>query len=389
MRTPAALAIVIVSLAALSGCGTPDKVKEENMNATARQQIYGRMPDGKEIDSYTLTNRSGMEVTIITYGATITSIKVPDPKGGMPTDVALGFDALDGYLKPDEPYFGAAVGRYGNRIAKARFKLNGVEYKLAANNGANSLHGGLRGFDKRVWAAVPLTSPTADGPGVAFTYVSADGEEGYPGNLNVTITYTLSDKNELGIAYNATTDKDTVLNLTNHSYFNLAGAGRGNILAHEMMIEADKFTPVDSGLIPTGELKPVEGTPFDFRTPTPIGKRIENDDPQLKLGKGYDHNFVLNHAQGVLALAARVRDPESGRTMEVLTDQPGIQLYTGNFLDGSIRGKSGKVYAFRYGFCLETQHFPDSPNQPKFPSTVLKPGETFTSKTVYRFSTTN
>jgi aldose 1-epimerase len=278
------------------------------------------------------------------------------------------------------------VGRYANRIAKGRFTLNGEQYTLAVNNGANALHGGLKGFDKKIWRAKNVSSD--DGPAVEMTYVSPDGEEGYPGALTATVTYSLSNDNEVRIHYKATTDADTVLNLTNHSYFNLAGAGKGTILDHMVAINADRFTPVDSGLIPTGELKSVEGTPFDFRTPTAIGARIdETGDEQIKLGGGYDHNFVLNGGAGNLRFAARAKEPVSGRVMEVFTDQPGLQFYTGNFLDGSVTGKGGIQYEKRFGFCMETQHFPDSPNKPEFPSVLLKPGETFETTTVYKFST--
>jgi aldose 1-epimerase len=286
--------------------------------------------------------------------------------------------------KAIKPYFGAVVGRYGNRIAKGKFKLNGVEYTLAVNNGENALHGGLKGFDKQVWTA----RDASDGgvPAIEMTYVSKDKEEGYPGNLTVKVLYTLTENNELKLDYTANTDKDTVLNVTNHSYFNLAGQGEGTILDHVLMLNADKFTPVDAGLIPTGELKPVAGTPFDFRQPTRIGDRIDAKDEQIVRGKGYDHNFVLNGPQGQLQLAARVSEPKSGRVMEVHTTEPGVQFYTGNFLDGSNTGKGGKVYNHRYGFCLETQHFPDSPNKPQFPSVVLKPEGTYRSTTIFRFS---
>lgn len=348
-----------------------------------QKQDWGKGPQGQPVELYTLRNPKGMEVQITNYGAIVTTVKVPDKNGKM-ADVVLGFDSLDGYLKTN-PYFGAVVGRYGNRIAKGRFKLNGSEYKLATNNGANALHGGVEGFNRRVWQSQDVSNGGA--PALELTYVSKDGEEGYPGNLTAKVVYTLTDDNELRIDYTANTDKDTILNLTNHSYFNLAGQGEGTILDHVVTIDADKFTPVDAGLIPTGELKSVEGTPFDFRTPVKIGARIGEKDEQLIRGIGYDHNFVLNHPQGVLSPAVRVSEPTSGRVMEVLTTQPGVQFYTGNFLDGTLTGKSGKKYEHRYGFCLETQHFPDSPNQPKFPSTVLKPDDTFRSTTVYRFTT--
>jgi aldose 1-epimerase len=294
----------------------------------------------------------------------------------------LGFDSLEGYLS-ENPYFGAVVGRYGNRIAKGRFMLNGKEYKLATNNGPNALHGGLKGFDKQIWQAQPVGNS-----GLRLTYVSNDGEEGYPGTLTTTVEYTLTDANELKLAYSATTDKDTVLNVTNHSYFNLAGEGSGDILGHRLQLFADRFTPVDATLIPTGELRPVAASPFDFRQPRLIGERIDAPgDEQIKFGGGYDHNFVLNGAMGTLRPAARVIEPKSGRVMEVSTTEPGVQFYTGNFLDGIIKGKGGKAYKRRYAFCLETQHFPDSPNQNKFPSVVLKPGQKFASHTVFKFST--
>jgi len=338
------------------------------------------MPDGQSIDLYTLTNRNGMKVIITNYGGRGVSLFVPD-RAGKVADVVLGFDDLSGYLEQN-PYFGALVGRYANRIAKAEFKLESAEYHVPQNDGPNALHGGIRGFDKRVWTARDLSK---ENPSLELTYLSKDNEEGYPGNLSVKVIYTLTDNNELQIDYTATTDKDTVLNLTNHSYLNLAGQGNGNILNHQLTINADRFTPINTTLIPTGELRPVDGTPFDFRKPTSIGARINDDDEQLKFGKGYDHNFVVNHKGAGLVLAARVTDPASGRVMEVLTTQPGVQLYTGNFLDGSIHGKGGKVYGYRSALCLETQHFPNSPNQPNFPSAALKPGQTFQETTIYRF----
>jgi len=350
-------------------------------NSGISRRTFGKMADGKLIDLYTLTNKQGMRVAITNYGGIVVSIVAPD-RNGKPGDVVLGFDNLDAYLAK-EPYFGALIGRYGNRIGNARFKLNGGEYKLPANDGPNSLHGGVQGFDKRVWTAREIRG---EHPALELTYLSKDGEEGYPGNLSAKVVYSLTDDNALKIDYTATTDKDTVLNLTNHSYFNLAGEGNGNILKHQIMINAGSFTPIDGTLIPTGELRKVDGTPFDFRQPVSIGARIDADDEQIKYGKGYDHNFVLNRSGASLSLAARVTDPESGRVLEVLTTQPGLQFYTGNFLDGSIHGKGGKPYGRRSAFCLETQHFPDSPNKPSFPSTVLKPGQTYRESTVYRFS---
>jgi aldose 1-epimerase len=343
---------------------------------------FGKTKDGQPVDLYTLTNASGMEVAITNYGGTVVSIKAPDRDGKF-ADVVLGFDNFDGYLS-NTPFFGVIVGRYGNRIAKARFTLDGHEYHLAANDNGNSLHGGLKGFDKRVWKARDVS--TKDIPAIELTYLSKDGEEGYPGNLSATVTYSLTSKNELKIDYAATTDKPTVLNLTNHSYFNLAGQGQGNALSHLVTIHADRFTPVDATLIPTGELKSVAGTPLDFRKPTRIGDRIDANDEQIKFGRGYDHNFVLNRKDAGLILAARVTEPSSGRVLEVLTTQPGLQFYTGNFLDGTVHGKAGKAYPHRSAFCMETQHFPDSPNHPEFPTTVLKPGDHFRSTTVFRFS---
>ena len=332
---------------------------------------------GQPVELFTLRNANGIEIKATNYGGIITSIVTPD-RSGRPGDIVLGFDTLDAYLK-DPPYFGAVVGRYGNRIAKGRFTLDGKTYTLAVNNEPNHLHGGLKGFDKVVWSAAPLAGKI----GVIFSRRSPDGEEGYPGNLDVRITYELTERNELVIDYHATTDKATPVNLTQHSYFNLAGAG--DILGHQLMIEAERYTPVDSTLIPTGELAPVQGTPFDFRTPTAIGARIGQSDEQLKNGGGYDHNWVLSRKGPGRQVAARVTDPKSGRTLEVSTTEPGLQFYTGNFLDGTITGKGGWVYQRRNAFCLETQHFPDSPNQPKFPSTILRPGASYDSQTMFRF----
>ncbi len=348
-----------------------------------KKSAFGKSKDGQPVGIYTLTNTGGMEVAITNYGGIVVSLKAPDRNGKF-ADVVLGFDTFDAYLN-NTPFFGALVGPYGNRIAKARFTLDGHEYHLAANDNGNTLHGGPKGFDKRLWQAKDVS--TKEVPALELTYLSKDGEEGFPGNLSVTVTYSLTPKNELKIDYAATTDKDTVLNLTNHSYFNLAGQGEGDILSHLMMINADRFTPVDATLIPTGELKSVAGTPLDFRKPTAIGARIDDDDQQMKFGRGYDHNFVLNRKGGELILAARVTEPSSGRVLEVHTTQPGLQFYTGNFLDGTVHGKAGKVYPRRSAFCMETQHFPDSPNQPQFPTTALKPGEHFQSTTVFRFST--
>ncbi|MCY3017990.1 MAG: galactose mutarotase [Planctomycetota bacterium] len=345
------------------------------------KEAWGKTDDGAPVDLFTLKNSAGMEARITNYGGILVSLKVPNASGKV-EDVVLGFDNLSDYLK-GHPFFGALVGRYGNRIAKGKFTLNGKEYTLAVNNGPNALHGGLKGFDKAVWKAKELE--TKDGPALELTYLSKDGEEGYPGNLNVKVVYTLTNKNELKIDYSAATDKDTVLNLTHHTYFNLLGAGTRDILSHMMTINADRFTPVDKDLIPTGELRSVKNTPLDFTKPVVIGARIDQDDEQLRFGKGYDHNWVLNGGGGNLALAARVTEPTSGRTMEVYTTEPGIQFYAGNFLDGTNVGKGGKVYKHRFGLCLETQHFPDSPNHPDFPTTVLKPGQELKSTTIYRF----
>jgi aldose 1-epimerase len=336
------------------------------------------------VDLFTLRSPSGIELDVITYGGTVTRLLAPDRNGEL-ADIVLGHEWLEAYLA-GTPYFGAIVGRYGNRIAEGRFTLDGKEHRLAVNNGPNHLHGGLKGFDKVVWAAEPYSSEAESG--VALTYVSADGEEGYPGELTVRVTYALTAGGELRIDYEATTDAPTVVNLTHHGYWNLAGHGSGDILGHELTLHADRFTPVDGTLIPTGELRAVDGTPFDFRSPTEIGARIGADDEQLTFGGGYDHNFVLEgwRPDGELRPAAVLRDAPSGRTMEVLTTEPGVQFYSGNFLDGSDIGKGGVVYERRTGLCLETQHYPDSPNQPDFPSVVLRPGETYRSTTVYRFS---
>jgi len=346
-----------------------------------QKQSFGKTADGQQADLYILTNKTGMEAAITNYGGTLVSLKVPDRNGKL-EDVVLGYDKLDDYAD-GKAYFGATVGRYANRIAQGKFTLNGTTYTLAKNDGENHLHGG---FNKRVWTEKDVSSSA--GQALELTYLSKDGEEGFPGNLSVKVVYTLTDQNELKIDYSATTDKDTVINLTNHSYFNLAGQGNGDILQHQLMIRADRFTPVDATLIPTGELRSVKGTPFDFTNATAIGARIDQDDEQLKLGRGYDHNWVLNSGTaGSLSLAAQAYDPHSGRLLEVWTTEPGIQFYTGNFLDGTIRGKGGKVYNRRFAFCLETQHFPDSPNHSGFPSTVLKPGQHYRSTTVYKFST--
>lgn len=339
---------------------------------------FGKLPSGAVIKRYTLKNRNGIIAKVMDYGAILTELWVPD-RNGRSGNVVAGFDNLDQYLN-GHPYFGATTGRYANRIANARFTLEGKEYKLATNNGPNALHGGLKGFDKQHWKAEPLATKAGQ-VSVRFTYLSKDGEEGYPGNLNTTVIYTLTDGNELIIDYSASTDKPTVVNLTNHSYFNLAGSG--DILGHEVQINADRYTPVNDQLIPTGELAPVNGTPLDFRRLAIVGDRID----QLKpVPGGYDHNFVLKREGPGLQPAAVVTDSKSGRKVEVLTTEPGMQLYTGNFLDGKLKGINGQVYNKHSALCLETQHFPDSPNQPKFPATTLLPGAEFKSSTVFRFS---
>ena len=340
--------------------------------------------DFDDIQLFTLKNSAGMEVKVTNFGAIITSIKVPDRAGNF-ADVALGYDNIADYINAvDKPYFGAVVGRYGNRIAKGEFTVDGKEYSLPINNGPNSLHGGIIGFDKVVWDA-----ETVDDNAVKLTYHAKDMEQGYPGNLTATVTYTLTDDNKLVIDYQATTDKATPVNLTQHTYFNLKGEGEGTILNHELSINADHYTPVDATLIPTGEIAPVKGTPFDFTKTKPIGRDINQENEQLEFGGGYDHNWVLNRekSEGELELAATLYEPESGRLLEVSTTEPGVQFYCGNFLTGVLKGKSGKSYVYRGGLCLETQHYPDSPNQPNFPNTILKPGETYNSKTVFKFST--
>ena len=349
---------------------------------TVTKKVYGKLPDGTPIDQYTLSNPHGLKVKIINYGAIITAVETPD-RNGKVENITLYRNSLADYMemkdgKPTTPYFGATVGRYGNRIAKGRFTLEGKEYnKLAINNGPNALHGGLKGFDKVVWKAEEVQLPGV--VGVAFTYTSPDGEEGYPGTLKVKVTYSLTDKDELKMDYEATTDKTTVLNLTNHTYWNLAGAGNGDILKHELTLNADRFLPVDSTLIPLGRLDPVKGTAMDFTSPKTVGKDF------AQVEGGYDHCYVLVRKDDGLSLAARVAEPTSGRVMEVYTTQPAVQFYTGNFLDGTIHA-GGKTYAQHYGLCLETQHYPDSPNQKDFPTTVLKPGETYKQSTMHKFS---
>jgi aldose 1-epimerase len=350
---------------------------------TIREERFGETPEG-DFSLFRLRNDNGMEVTLTDYGAILTGWWVPDREGKL-EDVVLGFDRLEGYLG-EHPYFGAVVGRFANRIAGGQFTLDNKQYKLAVNNGPNHLHGGREGFNRRRWIAEPVHTEARIG--IAFYYTSPDGEEGYPGKLDVRVTYTIGNDQSLRIHYEAQTDRPTVLNLTHHAYFNLKGAGMGDILDHRLTIHADRFTPVDENLIPTGELRPVAGTVLDFRQPRAIGEHIDDpDEEQLGLAGGYDHNFVIDGNAGTEPRpAAAVLEPVSGRLLEVLTTEPGVQLYTGNFLDGSLRGKNGHSYGHRSAFCLETQHFPDSPNRPEFPSAVLRPGETFRSTTIYRFS---
>ncbi len=341
---------------------------------------FGKTRDGKRVDIYTLRNLNGVEARICNFGGILVSFKAPDRNGHL-GDVVLGYDNLDGYLT-NSPYFGALIGRYGNRIAKGKFTLDGVTHKLAANNSPNALHGGLKGFDKVVWRAKIIQSDA--GPALELTYRSKDGEEGYPGNLKVKAVYTLMSDKGLRLEFTATTDKDTVLNLTQHSYFNLAG--HGDVLGHKVFIDADKFTPVDETLIPTGELRPVDETPFDFLEPTAIGARLQQDERQLKFGNGYDHNFVLNHPMGRLDVIAQVSEPTTGRVLEVLSTEPGLQFYTGNHLDRPVTGKGGQVYNFRNAFCMEPQHYPNSPNQSDFPPVVLKPGQVYHNTIIFRLS---
>jgi aldose 1-epimerase len=374
-------------LACMSGCGKKEATPEESETKpetketgamSAKEEPFGQTPDGRQVALYTLTNPNGIKARITNFGAILVSLEVPDRDGNV-ADVTLGFDNLDGYLG-EHSYFGAIVGRYANRIGKAGFMLNGVEYKLAANNGENHLHGGTKGFDKMVWKLDDLRAE-GDEASVKMSYISEDGEEGYPGNLACSVTYTLTKDDELKISYEADTDKATVVNLTNHSYFNLGGQGTGDVLGHELMLNADKYTVVDEGLIPTGENRSVKDSPMDFTISASIGSRI------AQIEGGYDHNYVLRSGGGSLALCARAYEPTSGRVMEIYTTEPGVQFYTGNFLDGSVTGKSGKVYKKHYGFCLETQHFPDSPNKPDFPSVVLEPGQKYATTTVFKFAT--
>ncbi len=360
------LALLLIAITAMANAAT-----------TVKRSDFGKMPNGAGVSLYTLTNSHGMEARIMTYGGILVSLKTPDRKGAL-ADVVLGHDDLAGYVADSKTFFGALIGRYANRIGHAQFTLEGVTYKLPKNDGENSLHGGPQGFDKHVWTGRELPD------GVELTYLSKDGEAGYPGNLTAVVSYRLTDDNRLQIHYTATTDKPTVVNLTNHSYWNLKGGGEA--LAHLVTLNADRFTPVDSGLIPTGELKPVAGTPFDFRKATEPGARIGQADAQLKLGNGYDHNWVLNKNGLGLTFAARVEETSTGRVMEVYTDQPGIQFYTGNFLDGAVKGKGGVPANQHSALCFETQHYPDTPNKPSFPSAELKPGQKYATTTEFRFS---
>ncbi|MCD0462567.1 aldose epimerase family protein [Roseiconus lacunae] len=356
------------------------------IHASTQAATAAEVKTASDIQIVSLTNEHGMSIKVTNYGAIIMSIVVPD-KDGKLADVALGYDDIRSYTNAvDKPYFGAVVGRYGNRIAKGKFTIDGEEYSLPINNPPNSLHGGIIGFDKVIWDIQVEESKNA----VKLSYLAKDGEEGYPGNLSCSVTYTLTDENEIKVEYFATTDKATPVNLTQHTYFNLAGEGEGDILDHQLMINANRFTPVDETLIPTGKTPAVQGTPFDFTTAKAIGRDINSDNEQLRFGGGYDHNWVLDKGgqTGELTLAARVVEPKSGRVMEVSTTEPGIQFYCGNFLDGRLIGKSGKEYVYRGGFCLETQHYPDSPNQPNFPSTILKPGDEYETTTIFKFSTT-
>lgn len=350
------------------------------------QSVFGKTPQGQQVERYHLTNRNGMSVDIITFGARVQAIELPD-KNGKVADIALGFDDVQGYIDHADTYFGATIGRYGNRIAGGQFSLDGKSYQLPQNDGSNTLHGGTEGFDEKLWAASPIESDQA--VGVELTHVSPDGDMGFPGELAVTVRYTLDNDNDLRIHYSAVADQDTVINLTNHTYFNLAGAGNGTILDQVAMINADRFTPVDETLIPTGKRADVADTPMDFRTPTAIGKNIRADNQQLDYAEpkqgGYDFNWVLNTQGNVNDLAVRVSDPQSGRTVEMYTTEPGVQFYTSNFLDGSFTGKGGATYAHWGGFTLEAQHYPDSPNQPDFPSTLLEAGEKYSQTTVYKF----
>jgi aldose 1-epimerase len=380
-----ALATAGLGTACLVGCAS---MSSSNSSSSITKADFGKTPDGTPVEIYTLHNAKGAEARIMTYGGIVEKLTMPD-KNGNYADIVNGFDTLDGYTNPKYvgacPYFGALIGRYGNRIGGAQFTLEGQTYTLAKNNNGNSLHGGLKGFDKVVWTAVKA-DVSSEGPRLVLNYLSKDGEEGFPGNLNVTATYTLTDDNALKLQYSATTDKPTVVNLTHHSYFNLAGQGNGDILGHLVYINSDQTTPVDAGLITTGTFADVTGTPFDFRKPTAIGARINDPDTILQFGPGYDHNWVINKPFGLFGLMARVTDPASGRVMEVWSDEPDLQFYAGNFLDGTLTGKNGKVYQRRSAFCMEPQHAPDSPNKSNWPTVELKPGQTYHNVIEYKFS---
>ena len=382
MKPRMPIATILFAIAAVIILPFPRSEAQPKME----KRSFGSTQDGRPVDLYVLANKTGFEAVITNYGGTLVSLKAPDRNGKI-ADVILGYDTVAGY-ENGKSYFGGTIGRYANRIGHAKFTLNGVAYVLAKNDGENHLHGGLIGFNKRIWNARDVSSE--QGQSLELTYLSKDGEEGYPGDLSVKVVFTvLADRNALKIEYSATTDKDTVVNLTNHAYFNLAGQGNGDILGHQLILKARKFTPVDTTLIPTGEMAEVHSTPFDFLKSVAIGARIEQNNEQLKFGKGYDHNWILDRSTSLdsLADAAEAYEPQSGRMLTISTTEPGIQFYSGNFLDGTIQGKGGKVYQHRSAFCLETQHFPDSPNHPNFPSTILKTGQNYRSTTIYQFST--
>ena len=376
MRVWTAIFVILV----MAVCCVPFAMSSDKSHSV-KKEPFGSVEEGS-VDLYTLTNAHGMEVRAMNFGGIILSIKVPD-KAGHFDDVTLGFDKLDGYLT-NNPHFGALIGRYANRIGGAKFTLDGVQYKLAPNDGPNTLHGGIKGFDKHLWKAESFKN--SEGVGLILTRVSPDGEEGFPGNLSVKVKYTLTDENTIVFDYEATTDKATPVNLTQHTYFNLAGNGNGNILGHVLTLNDDHFTPVDKTLIPTGEIRAVKDTPLDFSEPTTVGARINDKYEQMVLGRGYDHNFVINRTGAGMVWAARMHDPQSGRTLEVSTTEPGLQFYSGNFLDGTLTGKGGHVYQQRDGFAFETQHFPDSPNHPDFPSTILRTGKVYKSQSIYKFT---
>ena len=378
MRKNYVFLAAIIGLFLLTVCST-----QNTTNDSVKKELFGKLKTGEEVFAYTLQNKAGMQAKIINFGATLVSLTAPD-KNGKYEDVTLGYDNINDYAEGTS-YFGAIVGRYGNRIGKGKFTLDGKEYQLTINNGENHLHGGIKGFNKVIWNAEPETTDSTQS--LKLTYLSPDGDQGYPGNLNITVVYTLHENNSLEIDYSATTDKPTILNPTHHSYFNLTGNVDNTILNHELKIDADYITPVDKGLITTGKLEKVEGTPFDFRTFHKIGERINDKDQQLEYGMGYDHNWVLNNYNGSVREVAELYEPVSGRLMQVFTDQPGLQFYSGNFLDGTIKGKGGKMYKHRTGLCLETQHYPDSPNKPDFPSARLNPGDTYKQTTIYHFTT--